>query len=146
MYHEPPLRMQKRVRPSLRSLSQGVGRSLRANHFTAGTVRLKLRWPDFTTLTRQVAVPGRTDQDGVIYDLVSELFGRVWQPGKAVRLLGVGASNLSEGARQLGLWDTQNEKERRLLDAVDQLHDRFGNRSIRLGYRISHDDQKDKQE
>jgi hypothetical protein len=63
-----------------------------------------------------------------------------------VRLLGVGAAGLSEGARQLGLWDTQSEKERRLLDAVDQLHDRFGDRSIQLGYKIKHDDQKNKQE
>jgi DNA polymerase IV len=135
-----------RLHETLRSMAEGVGRSLRANHLTAGTVRLKLRWPDFTTLTRQVSVPGRTDQDGIIYELVSELFGRVWQPGKAVRLLGVGAANLSEGAHQPGLWDSDNEKERRLLEAVDQLRDRFGNQSIQLGYRINHDDQKNKQE
>jgi DNA polymerase-4 len=93
-------------------------------------VRLKLRWPDFSTHSRQVTLQQSTDQDGVIFANVSQLFHGLWQRGKAVRLLGVGASGLSFQARQLSLWDTPNERERRLLQALDELRQRFGEEAV----------------
>jgi len=114
------------LQQTLRDLSQGVARTLRQKGLCAGTVRLKLRWPDFTTLSRQVSIDQPTDQDGVIYEAVLGLFHSVWNEGRPVRLIGVGASRLGQHAHQLSLWDTPDQKERRLLDALDTLRDRYG--------------------
>jgi DNA polymerase-4 len=127
----------EQLRMTLRDLSQTVGYRLRQDGFCATTIRLKLRWPDFTTITRQVTVLQPTDQDGIISASVIELLEKEWQPGKRVRLLGVGASNLKPRAHQLTLWDTQNEKERRLLDAVDAIHDRYGKNALQHGMKTN---------
>lgn len=117
----------------LRVMSEEVAGTLREKNLCAATVRLKLRWPDFTTLTRQVRLEQPADQDGVIYQAAAGLFENVWQPGKRVRLLGVGASGLSERAHQLSLWDTPVQKERRLLDALDSLRERYGDAVVLSG-------------
>ncbi len=119
---------------TLRSLSEGVGKQMRRENLSGTTFRLKLRWPDFTTLTRQVTLSQAVDQDTVIYEAARGLFYRVWNPGKAVRLLGVGMSGLTQGVRQLTLWDSAETKEKKLLDALDALHQKFGDKSVQLGY------------
>ncbi len=50
-----------------------------------------------------------TDQESQIFNAALQLFLREWQPGKAVRLLGVGVSSLQQGSRQLSLWDDGSE-------------------------------------
>ncbi len=119
---------------TLRVLSQGVGKQMRRENISGTTFHLKLRWPDFTTLTRQVTLSQAVDQDTVIFEAARGLFYRVWTPGKAVRLLGVGMSGLTQGVRQLTLWDSAETKEKKLLDALDALHHKFGDKSVQLGY------------
>jgi DNA polymerase-4 len=119
---------------TLRSLSEGVGKRMRSEKLSGTTFRLKLRWPNFTTLTRQVTLSQPVDQDTIIYEAAQAMFYRVWNPGKAVRLLGVGMSGLTQGARQLSLWDSAETKEKKLLDALDALQRKFGDKSVQLGY------------
>ena len=49
----------ERLRRTLRDLSEGVGRRLRQESLNGTTVRLKLRWSDFTTLSRQTTLAQR---------------------------------------------------------------------------------------
>ncbi len=128
------IRDEKILLDTLRGLSEGVGKQMRRENIIGTTFRLKLRWPDFTTLTRQVTVSQPVDQDTIIYEAARALFYRVWSPGKAVRLLGVGMSGLSQGVRQLTLWDSVETKEKKLLDALDVLQQKFGDHSVQLGY------------
>jgi len=121
---------------TLRDLTEQVAARLRKNEVCASTVRLKLRWPDFTTPTRQMTLQQSTDQDGIIFAAVHGLFLKLWQPGRAVRLLGVGASGLSPCVHQLPLWETTTDKERRLLEALDELRQRYGRQVIRKGSSI----------
>ncbi|MGB8212741.1 MAG: DNA polymerase IV [Anaerolineales bacterium] len=118
---------------TLRELSAQVGRRLRQAEIAGTTVKLKLRWPDFTTLTRQVTLPQPTDQDDEIYSTVLDLLEKVRSPGQAVRLIGVGVSGLGAPLRQLELWGAQSEKSRRLQDALDVVRAKFGEKSIRRG-------------
>jgi DNA polymerase-4 len=118
---------------TLAELSEDVGFQLRRKGLCAGTVRLKIRWADFSTHTRQVSLPQPVDQDGVIYATALELLHRIWTDGRPVRLIGVGAARLTEKAHQLGLWDTPDQKERRLLDALDTLRERFGEEAVVKG-------------
>ena len=123
----------KALAHTLRDLSEEVGQRLRRAGIAGTTVKIKLRWPDFTTLTRQVTLPQPTDQDEQIYTTALALLGRVRSKGKAVRLIGVGVSGLGEPLRQLELWGAPAERSRRLQEALDRVHEKFGDQSIRRG-------------
>jgi DNA polymerase-4 len=69
----------------------------------AGTVVLKLRYANFTTLTRQTTLAVPTDDARVIYWATLTLLERAWQPGRPVRLLGVAGRRLSAPVGQLML-------------------------------------------
>jgi DNA polymerase-4 len=87
-------------------LSEGVARRLRRTEMVAGTVVLKLRYADFTTLTRQTTLAVPTDQQRVIYQTALTLLERTWQQGRPVRLLGVAGRHLSPPVGQFPLeWD-----------------------------------------
>jgi nucleotidyltransferase/DNA polymerase involved in DNA repair len=118
---------------TLRELSTQVGHRLRQAQVAGTTVRIKLRWPDFTTLSRQVTLPQPTDQDEQIYTLALDLLGNVRSKGQAVRLIGVGVSGLGAPLRQMELWGAQSEKSRKLQETLDKLHEKFGENSIRRG-------------
>lgn len=124
---------EKRLRQTIQELAEQVGSRLRNHGFAAGTIRLKVRWPDFTTFSRQFTLAQATDQDSVLTGVAQTLFSQVWKTGKAVRLLGVGASNLKQGVYQLSLWDTPDEKEEKLMKAMEQLRERFGEGVIQRG-------------
>jgi DNA polymerase-4 len=120
----------------LRSMSAQVGYRLRQEKICANTIRLKLRWPDFTTISRQARMEKPTDQDMVIYNAVEELFMQVWKPGKRVRLIGVGSSGFMKSAHQPGLWGDPDEKEHRLLESLDKIREKYGEKAVVPGYRF----------
>lgn len=120
------------LRRTLTRLAEGVGRQLRKEDLAGSTVRIKLRWSDFTTLTRQITLPNPVDQDDEIAAAALALFDRHWPPSRPVRLIGVGVSGFERQERQLGLWDApKSEQQRRLQDALDALRDRFGDQVIK---------------
>lgn len=118
---------------TLRDLSAEVGRNLRRSNLAGATVRLKIRWPDFSTLTRQTTLPQRTDQDDEINLKARELLRGVRRPGQAVRLIGVGVTGLGPPIRQLEMWDAETDKSRRLGQAIDELRDKYGEEVIQRG-------------
>jgi DNA polymerase-4 len=118
---------------TLHWLSESVGRRLRKHNLRGSTVKLKLRWEDFTTLTRQVTLSSPTNDDGEIYASVKSLFNKTWKNGKPVRLLGVGVSQFSKPVRQLGLWDMPKQQDENLMKAVDHLRERYGSQTIFRG-------------
>jgi nucleotidyltransferase/DNA polymerase involved in DNA repair len=115
------------------------GRRLRQNGLSGVTVRLKLRWADFTTLTRQITLDRPTNLDRDIYTAAEQLFGQTWPSGKRVRLIGVGVSGFETDAYQLGLWDSDSEPDRRLQATLDELRDRFGPQAIQRGSHLPPD-------
>ena len=84
-------------------LSQGVSRHLKRRGMAAGTVAIKLRYHDFTTLTRQMRLSVPTDDEREIYGAARALLDRAWQPGRPVRLLGVAGRHLVPPVGQLPL-------------------------------------------
>lgn len=114
----------------LRGQSEEVGRRLRESQLAGRTVRIKLRWTDFSTITRQARLRQPTDQDGEIYQVAQALFEKAWRRGKPVRLLGVGVSSLEAPVRQLSLFDRSWEEDERLLKAVDQIRSRYGDQAL----------------
>jgi DNA polymerase-4 len=121
----------KQLETTLLRLSEQVGRRLRKGEIAGTTVRVKIRWPDFTTITRQTTLHQSTDRDKEIFDTVLELFHKEWTRGRAVRLLGVGVSNLGTPIRQLDLFDQSWEEDERLLKAIDSIRKRYGPDAVR---------------
>jgi DNA polymerase-4 len=116
----------EKLRRTLFQLAEGVGYQLRKSNLAGGTVKIKIRWPDFTTITRQLTLSQPTDHDGEIYQVALELFLHEWKPGKPVRLIGVGVAKLGHPPKQMSFWQTSEQKEQRLEQAIDQLRDRYG--------------------
>jgi DNA polymerase-4 len=124
---------------TLKELSESVSRSLRKESLAGCTVKLKLRWSNFATLSRQVTLPQPTDLDEAIFSAANELFAKAWQPRQPVRLIGVGVSGFDKPARQLSLWDASPEKQeqeakkKRLQHALDNLHEKYGENILKRG-------------
>jgi DNA polymerase-4 len=122
----------RRVERELLHLSERVGRQLRRKGLFARTVKLKLRFEDFTTITRQCTLDQPTNLEAVIYREGQELLAGVWVRGRKVRLVGIGVSNLSTTGHQLGLFAREHvARLGRLAQAVDKIRDRFGEDAIR---------------
>jgi len=115
-----------KLRRCLLESSERVGRRLRRAELAGSTVRIKLRWPDFATISRQVRLAQPTDQDQEIFRAAWSLFQANWRRGRAVRLLGVGVSDLGAPLRQLELFDRAWEHDRKLLQAIDRLRAKYG--------------------
>lgn len=118
---------------TLRRLSDGVGRQARKAGLAGATIKIKLRWTDFRTLSRQMTLDYATDLDDEIYGWARQLFDRVWVKGKPVRLIGVGLSGFGAPKQQMGLWDDRASEAHteELQTALDCLRDKFGETTIR---------------
>lgn len=116
------------LRRTLLDLSEQVAASLRRQGLAARTVKLKLRWPPFETITRQTTLPEPTDLEADIFKAAIDLFTTAWGRGRPVRLIGVGVSGLQAPARQLSLFEAAPADERatKLAAAVDKIRERYG--------------------
>lgn len=130
---EIDVRSEKEIVDIIRKLASQVGYRLRKHQLIASTIRVKIRWSDFTTITRQYSLQQATDQDGVIFSIAKGLFMEAWKERTPVRLIGVGTAGFTERSHQLSLWDTPNEKEHRLLTAMDEIRKRFGKEALKRG-------------
>lgn len=81
------------VLKELISLCQRVAASLERNEKKGRTIVLKLRYGDFSTLTKRHSLDEYTDQSEVIEREVRQLFEEVGQAEKGIRLLGVTVTN-----------------------------------------------------
>lgn len=117
----------------LSRMADATASRLRKRSMVAGTVVIKLRTADFSTFTRQQQICPACDHSTIIYKLARELLER-WlerNPGKRLRLLGVGVSGLSE-AEQLGLFDTAAGSDN-MDETVDAIRDKFGQGVLKRG-------------
>jgi DNA polymerase IV len=131
---------------TLHSLSESVGRRLRKKNLQGNTIKLKLRWSDFTTLTRQSTLAEPTNNDQEIYNAIKALFNKTWINNRPVRLIGVGISHFEKPVKQLSLWDAPNKRDINLYIAVDDLHDRYGKNSIMRASDLKHKTGEEKQQ
>jgi len=121
---------------TLRRQAQNVARQIKKQNLTARTVKIKLRWADFTTLTRQTTPSVPFDDQDVIAHHAVELFEREWggPDRQPVRLIGVGVSGLEKPPQQIGLWDRDWQKDQKLQQAIRELQDRFGESALARGH------------
>ncbi len=116
----------------LLGLAERTGSRLRAKRLVAGTVQVKIRAADFSTYTRQTRLRPPGNATRTLYDNARELL-LTWRgeyPGRSIRLLGVGASELAV-ADQLDLFDAASDGGGSGLDqTVDRIRERFGSDAL----------------
>jgi len=123
----------ERLESTLMRLSEMVGRRLREHALHARTIQLKLRYQDFTTITRAHTLPAPTQLDTEIFTQVRMLFHKNWRKGVPVRLLGVQASQFDAQTSQGDLIEGERrERWQKALSAADRLRDKFGESSVSL--------------
>src|SRR5438477_5000605 len=111
---------QDQLESTLMRLSEMVGRRLREGGLHARTIQIKLRYKDFTTITRAHSLPAPTQLDTEIFDQVRTLFRKNWREGAQVRLLGVHASSFGEEAEQGDMLEGDRRKRwKHALSAAD---------------------------
>lgn len=119
----------------LRAQSDAVARRLRSAGLEARGIALKLRWPDFTTVTRSRVLTEPSDTGHRLFREVRELLHEVNPHGRAVRLMGVRADHLVEagsGLAELPLWeDDRNDEWREAERTIDRALEKFGKHAIR---------------
>ncbi len=110
----------------LLSQAEEVGRELRKMGFRARTVTLKIKLSDFTMITRSRTLPEPFDTTDILFGTGQKLLAEL-RPARKVRLIGIGASNLSCGPSQMNIDVSGRETARsaRIDRALDNLRSRF---------------------
>jgi DNA polymerase-4 len=90
----------KVLRACLREQAADISARLKHRRLGAHTVQVKVRYSDFTTLTRQFSVEEPISEAADIYRLGCFLLGRDKLVSRPLRLLGLGVSNLREPSGQ----------------------------------------------
>ncbi len=126
------------LKKELWSMVAEIGEELRSEEDPAlryaHSVRLKLRYPDFTTISRSHVLGKPTRIDEELYMETEKLFENAWSGGREVRLLGAGVV-LGDGSRQLGLFEPvyDEQKKEKLADLKDKLRGKFGENAAKTG-------------
>ena len=132
------------MRAWLLELSQQVACRLRKRDLKGRTVHLKLRFDDFTTITRAHTLSNPTHETQEIWQTVAMMLDqRLPTRQLSVRLLGVGVSGLTRAADvQLSLFeDEDRQRQSRLDEVADNIRGKFGSSSLQRGSGLLRDDE-----
>jgi DNA polymerase IV len=113
-------------------LASRVCQLLRNENWMTSTVSVKLRYSDFTTITRAKTV-NPTDDDKTIYETAVDLFRKAYTRRVAIRLIGIHLSKLGHFVEQELLFEDDEAERKKMLRAVMKIRDKFGYESIQIG-------------
>ena len=112
-------------------MTEKLGHELRDDGKMTKCVAVKIRYPDFETHTRQMAIAPSSYDDELI-KVVKDLFGNLYKQKHAVRLIGVRFSELTDSSLQTDLFENRVRKAS-LYTAIDAVKLRFGKKSVGRG-------------
>lgn len=120
------------ARQVLLALSETVGSRLRAAKVKCNSVTVEIKDTDFKRFSHQTTLEEATDSTGIIYETACRLLQEFWD-GRAVRLIGVSTSKVSEeDFFQLSLFPKEkNVKLEKLDSAIDKIREKYGTDSIK---------------
>jgi DNA polymerase-4 len=114
-------------------LSNKVAKRLRAANYFSRTITIKVRFADFTSVTRSKSLPSSTDLATDIYATSKSLFEAMHLQRARIRLVGVRATGLvptSESSVQLE-FSERDSGWREAEEAMDQVSLKFGNSAVK---------------
>ncbi|WP_209748475.1 DNA polymerase IV [Arthrobacter sp. PvP023] len=113
-------------------LSHRTAERLRSTGMVARTISLKLRYTDFSTITRSRTVHAPVDSAQLIYAVTVQLLESLGPRAMTVRLVGVRAEQLEDAAQtslQLS-FDRRDDNWRAAEQALDRVAEKFGSKSV----------------
>jgi DNA polymerase-4 len=115
----------------LLKMTEKLGHQLREEGKMTKCVAIKIRYPDFKTHTKQVAI-NPSSYDDELLNVVKDLFLQSYDKKQNVRLIGVRFTDLVESSVQTNLFENKVRKAN-LYGAIDDVKKRFGKKSINRG-------------
>jgi DNA polymerase IV len=129
------------LRAWLLDLTEQVAWRLRRNGLRGRVIHLKVRFADFSTITRSQTVAEPTDITDELWQVADRMFRERLPAGHLpVRLLGMGVAGLdASGVRQGLLFDQDERRKQSDMDATrDQIRERFGSSALRRAASLPH--------
>jgi DNA polymerase-4 len=118
------------LRPHVHAQALRVGRRLRKAGVRGRVVQLKVKFSDFSVITRRTSLRSSTDDGQAVYRAALELLERAHK-GRPIRLTGVSVQSLdAEGPQQLTLFSAPPPRSAKLNAALDRIAERFGSKAI----------------
>ena len=115
------------------NLTSKVAQLLRNEDWQTSTISIKLRYSDFSTITRAKTLTEPTDDDKTIYDAAVKLFENAYTRRVGVRLIGIHLTKLDHLYQQEVLFEDGEIVRKKMLRAVMKIRDKFGHNSIQIG-------------
>lgn len=117
-----------KLRNILVAMTENLAYQLRRGNKLTACIAVKLRYSDFNTYNKQLKIP-YTSADHILIPQILELFEKLYQKRLLIRLIGIRFSHLVGGNYQINLFD-DSEKQINLYKALDNIRDRYGDRSV----------------
>jgi DNA polymerase-4 len=114
-------------------LTEKAAARLRENGYYAKTISIKVRFADFSTISRSKTLPLPIDSTHDIYEIAKSLYLALNLDRARLRLVGISLDNLSEAAPEQLLLGARERGWREADSAIDQAKLRFGGGSVRPG-------------
>lgn len=117
-------------------LTEQVGWRLRRAGLLGRTVQLKLRFPDFKTITRSHTLNEATASTDTLWHIVRQMLRDNWSGRPAIRLIGMGVAGLAphdEHMVQADLFQQTTQKQTQVDVVTDQINARFGPSTLQRG-------------
>jgi DNA polymerase-4 len=114
-------------------LTEKAAARLRENGYYAKTISIKVRFADFSTISRSKTLPLPIDSTHDIYEIAKSLYLALNLDRARLRLVGISLDNLSEAAPEQLLLGARERGWREADSAIDRAKLRFGGGSVRPG-------------
>ena len=129
------------IEAAIATMAAKVGRRLRRKGLAGRTLALKVRYADRSVRSVQRPLPAPSDDEYMFQDMLYDMLDELWQPGMALRLVGVavtGFDGCDREAEQLSLFENDDAREadearKDLQTATDKVKERFGEGAVRYG-------------
>ncbi len=122
------------LKATLRYLSERVGAELREQGKQTRCIILKLRYTDFTTVTRSHTTTQAIDSDQTIFTTGVKLLEKALTAERQpVRLIGIGVSSLVPSGRQLDMFNAAAHRQEQLDRTIDRIRHKYGFTAIQTG-------------
>jgi DNA polymerase-4 len=118
------------IRAHLLRQSNSVARRLRRAGMSARTISIKVRFEDFSTVTRARTLMDSTDVSHRIYEVAQDLFDALHLQRVRIRLVGVRATGLVDGVRSAGLFEDVDDHWSAVERVTDQVAVKFGSNAV----------------
>jgi DNA polymerase IV len=120
------------LKKTLFELTGKVCQTLRDHNWLASNVSIKLRYSDFTTVTRARTLK-YTDEDHMVFDAAWDLLEKAYTRRIAVRLIGVKLTKFIYAFDQEELFLDQEIRRKKMIRAVNLIRGKYGYSSIKYG-------------